>query len=382
VIHRKLLSLTGLLFAFFSVPAQDSTGLISKLNERGAFGIAFHDLPGFIWAHSDKNKNIYAPGNSFELQIVKKTTGRRAWEIKYGLPRVGLAFVYTDFGKPQLTGKAFSIIPQFEFGIFRKSHSELSFKTGTGIGYISKIYDAQDNYKNTTIGSPLNLAFQAMFIYHHKLYDHVDLNAGLGMMHFSCGNVRLPNLGINYPTASLGLTYFLRDPYIRQVPPMDSASLAYDKERKWGYFVFGGWGYKQQGNWAYKRFDVFTLSNNIQYKMSMRSTWLAGMDIFFDKSYFFLQTPDGANYTSTRLSDNIQTSITIGHDLKAGRISMITQLGMYAWYPYKVKKLLYQRIGMKADIYKGFFMGTFLKTHSIQADFVEWVAGYSLYSKR
>ena len=361
--------------------AQDSTGLLYRFLHDGHLGIAVNDLPGFIWAHSDQNKNIYGPGNSFEVQFIKKTTGKQPWEIKYRLPRISLALMYCDFGKPSLTGKAISIIPQFEFGIIRKPHAELNFKLGTGLGYLTKIFDAQDNYKNITIGAPLNLAFQAMLVYHQRLYQNIELNAGFGLMHFSCGNIRLPNLGINYPSASIGVSYFLSDPYIRQVPLMDSLHQVLDKEKKWGYYFFGGWAYKEQGNERFRRFDVFTLSSNFQYKMSMRSTWLAGIDVFYDKSYFYLSTPDLHNYTSARLKDNLQSAITVGHDLKAGKISMITQLGIYTYYPYKVKKPVYERIGLKAQVYKGIFIGSFLKTHFMQADFVEWVAGYQFYHK-
>jgi len=361
--------------------AQDSTRFLYRFMHDGHLGIAVNDLPGFIWAHSDKNKNIYGPGNSFELQFIKKTSGTSAWEIKYKLPRISVSFLYSDFGKPNLTGKAYSIIPQFEFGIIRKPHAELNFKLGTGLGYLTKIFDAQDNYKNTTIGSPLNLAFQAMLVYHHRIYKNIELNAGFGLMHFSCGNIRLPNLGINYPSASVGFSYFLSNPYQRQIPKMDSIHQKMDTLKKWGYYFFGGWAYKEQGNERFRRFDVFTLSSNLQYKVSMRSTWLTGVDVFYDKSYFYLSTPDLQNYTSTRIKDNIQAAVTVGHELKAGRVSMITQLGVYAYYPHKVKKAIYQRIGLKTEVYKGFFIGSFLKTHFMQADFVEWVAGYQFYHK-
>ena len=110
--------------------AQDSTRFLYRFMHDGHLGIAVNDLPGFIWAHSDKNKNIYGPGNSFELQFIKKTSGTSAWEIKYKLPRISVSFLYSDFGKPNLTGKAYSIIPQFEFGIIRKPHAELNFKLG------------------------------------------------------------------------------------------------------------------------------------------------------------------------------------------------------------------------------------------------------------
>ncbi|MBP6302852.1 MAG: acyloxyacyl hydrolase [Bacteroidia bacterium] len=354
---------------------------LEKFLTDGTYGIAFNDLPGFIWAHSDKNKNVYGPGNTFELQFIKKTLGKSPWEIKYKLPRVSVSLLYTDFGKPQLTGKAWSIIPQMEFAIVRKKNAELNFKLGAGLGYITKYYDAQDNYQNNTIGSPINLAFQGMFMYHHRLYQNIELNAGLGLMHFSCGNVRLPNLGINYPTASIGMSYFWDNPYVRDIPKMDSAHLAQDAQKKWGYNVFGGWAYKEQGTRKFRRFDVFILSNNIQRQVSSRSVFMAGIDMFFDKSYFFLDTPDSNQYTSPKTPDNIQAAVTIGHELKAGRVSMISQLGIYAYYPYRVKAPIYQRLGLKFDVYKGFYVGSYLKTHFIQADFVEWIAGYSLFKK-
>lgn len=379
-----------LIYALFTTGvahAQEDTvvrkkSFVEQFLTDGTYGIAFNDLPGFIWAHSDKNKNVYGPGNTFELQLIKKTLGKSPWEIKYKLPRVSLALLYSDFGKPQLTGKAWSIIPQMEFGIIRKKKSELNFKLGAGLGYITKYYDAQDNYQNNTIGSPINLAFQGMFMYHHRLYNNIELNAGLGLMHFSCGNIRLPNLGINYPTLSIGLSYFGKDPYVREIPTMDSIHAAMDKEKKWGYNVFGGWAYKEQGSRKFRRFDVFILSNNIQRQVSSRSVFMAGVDLFFDRSFYYLYTPDSNQYTSAKLSDNLQGALTIGHELKAGRVSMISQLGVYVYYPYRVKSPVYQRLGLKLDVYKGFYVGSYLKTHFIQADFVEWIAGYSLFRKK
>lgn len=98
------------------------------------------------------------------------------------------------------------------------------------------------NYYNKVIGSKVNAYINANFYFNYILSRQVDLVAGADLTHFSNGNTRFPNAGLNTVGLRVGLVYnfnrngdFLSKPSFQPPVPRFPRHISYDA------VVFGSW---------------------------------------------------------------------------------------------------------------------------------------------
>ena len=73
-----------------------------------------------------------------------------------------------------------------------------------------------------------------------------------------------------------------------------------------------------------------------------------------------------------------RVGLFVGHELFINRLSLITQLGYYVYYPYDFEGRTYFRLGLKWYIYKSMFAAISLKSHGAKAEAVEFGIGVRL----
>jgi hypothetical protein len=159
--------------------------------------------PGFLIAHREDSKNLEAHTLGIELSYKRKIVNE-SWATPYKDPTLTYGLMYMDLGQPELTGKVFAFLAGFETSIVRWNKSQLRFKGATGIGYLTRTFDVYVNRRNQAIGSHFNGAMQLMFTYQRNVGNKGVLEAGFGITHFSNGSFRVPNLGVNMPSLTLG----------------------------------------------------------------------------------------------------------------------------------------------------------------------------------
>ncbi len=91
--------------------------------------------------------------------------------------------------------------------------SRLSFdyEWNFGASFGWKKFDKLDNPHNEVVGSKINAYINLGFLLNWRIASHTHLRAGVGMSHYSNGNTRYPNSGVNTLGASVGVTHFLGD---------------------------------------------------------------------------------------------------------------------------------------------------------------------------
>lgn len=68
----------------------------------------------------------------------------------------------------------------------------------------------------------------------------------------------------------------------------------------------------------------------------------------------------------------------IGHELFINKLSLITQLGYYIYYPFDFEGKTYQRVGLKRYFGDKWFVAITLKSHAAKAEAVEFGLGVRL----
>ncbi len=301
---------------------------------------------------------------AFEVSIQKATYGRTRWEYMYNYPFIGLACWYSGLGGTKPLGSAIAVFPYINFPLLRTENFNLYFRTGAGLGYLTRRYDRYENYENIAIGSHLN----AM------------ASAGLSLVHFSNGAIRQPNYGLNMPGATVSLAYRLsrENPYLRQKLLPRLKPFEYDGKK----FVqldlnlaFGVKDYQStlgRGN----LYLVAAAYGNLMWPVSYKSRLGFGADVSFDGSDKTLLELRGV--IPEHKIDLLRTGINAAYEMSFSRMSFMMNLGFYLTGLDKRDGYLYEKVGIRYYINNQIFTGLTLKAHYARADYLTLGLGYRI----
>jgi hypothetical protein len=65
----------------------------------------------------------------------------------------------------------------------------------------------------------------------------------------------------------------------------------------------------------------------------------------------------------------------VGHELFLNKVSLITQVGYYVYYPFPYEVRYYERIGLKRYFGDKWYAAVSLKAHAANAETVEFGVG-------
>jgi hypothetical protein len=326
--------------------------------------------------HSEKVPNIGSHGRFLELRWQHRPQpGSGQWQTLYKRPRYGLSLLLMDFGQPRLTGYALGVVPHFDFHLLNRSTTHLAARVGTGLGFFQRTFYTGRQWRNRAVGSHVEVCLQAFLDYYQRLgrkgwASRVELQLGFGLTHFSNGNIREPNWGINSASLSLGAQYDLQGP-VPQLPPVQLAEVA----QRWVLNVGGVGGTKQQGYINGTRHPVAGLEAEGGRRLGRRSALTLGTEGVYHPilaSYVF---PD-SGVEGAQFRHKVQVGIRIGHELSIGNLGVVAQVGTYLYTPTYFDGRYYQRIGLRYYFWhRRIFVGVALKTHFAVADYIGFSAG-------
>ncbi|MCD8031591.1 MAG: acyloxyacyl hydrolase [Bacteroides sp.] len=118
----------------------------------------------------------------------------------------------------------------------------VNYKWNFGISAGWKPYDYYKNDNNKAIGSRMNAYIHLGVYLNWMLSRQFDLVTGVGFSHFSNGNTKMPNAGMNTVGMNIGLVYYMN----REQPSFSAASScpaipAFDKHISYDLLLFGSW---------------------------------------------------------------------------------------------------------------------------------------------
>ena len=334
-------------------------------------GFAVYRSYGYMWAHRKTMLPLEAQSNGIDLNIYFHTQNSGLnWTRNYRSPRLGINFTYLDFGT-KIGGQAYGILPYTELKILDRPRQELTFRVGTGIGYLTKTW-ALDNLQNKAIGSHLNANMRVHFLYHILLTKKLELSAVVGITHFSNANYKMPNLGMNSVEAGFGLGYNLHVKG-KETHPYQVDSTATKRKHEWRLSL----ATKETALVYTKRIFVAELSYKNFFWCMDKINFNAGIDGFFDQGYIYRDNPDQLT-DEPNFANSVEFGLTLGGELLLGKLHLIGEGGMYIYSPKWHKGLIYQRVGLKYMFTPQLSGSMTLKTHFARADYMEWGIGYTI----
>ena len=350
--------------------AQDRTATNSYTIE----GSPFY---GSILRHNpDISHLITAHPAGLILSFNKKTFGRESWEQDFNYPDVGLSFIYQDMRTGTL-GKNYGLYAHYNFYFFKR---HLQLRIGQGIAYNTNPYDNETNFRGNAYGSHLLSSTNLVVNYHkEKILGNLGFKAGFAIVHYSNANVKSPNTSTNTFGLNAGLLYSLEEngitpEYIREErEPFKGehirANLIFRSginesdvvnSGQFPFYIFSAYADKRLGRFSALQLGTdFFLSNFLK-------------ELIRYQSIAFPEKNIGANADYKRLG------LFIGHELFISRLSLVTQLGYYVYYPFDFEGRVYNRVGLKRYFNDRWFAAITLKSHAAKAEALEFGIGIRL----
>ena len=211
--------------------------------------IGIEGRPGYIFPTSsflrgDNNlckylQSTYSAHLKYSFQLKPGTAADKT----YGGAYQGIGLGYFDFGNRTEIGNPIALY-LFQVARIAKitSHLSLNYEWGFGMAFGWKSYNYYENPNNTVIGSKINAYLNAGLYLNWILSPQFDLNVGGSMIHFSNGNTKYPNTGLNTIDFKIGVVYnFNRKMDELKYPSQPILIPVFPRHVSYDLTLFGSW---------------------------------------------------------------------------------------------------------------------------------------------
>ena len=303
----------------------------------------------------------------------RKTYGFSAWEQRYNYPDYGLSLAYQNL-KNNVLGNVISAYAHYNFYFFKR---KLMFRIGQGLAYTNHPYDKVDNFRNNAFGSHVMSSTYALLNYKkERVFHNFGFQVGVALLHYSNANVKAPNTSINSVTLNLGVTYHFDEDEPEYQYTLPDNDRRFTQPVKYN-MVFRS-GINESDIVGSGQFPFYVISGYADKRINRKSALQLGTDVFFSnflKELIYYRAVAFQEEDVSGDEDFKRVGIFAGHELFVNKISFVTQLGYYLYYPFDFEGRTYFRLGLKRYFNKSWFGALSLKSHGANAEAVEFGIG-------
>ncbi len=308
------------------------------------------------------------------LGLSKQTFGREGWEAAFNYPDTGISMVYQDMNNSTL-GTNLGVYLHYNFYLLKRN---LQFRIGQGIAYNSNPYDKKENFRNNAFGTHLMSSTYLMFNYQKpELFKNLGVKAGISLIHYPNANVKAPNTSTNTFAFNAGVIYDLEGDRTTTFIKPERTEV---EEPIRGNLVFRS-GINESDVINSGQFPFYIFSAYVDKRLGRLSALQAGVDVFFSnflKELIRFQSVSFPELDVDPDTDFKRVGLFLGHELFIHKISVITQLGYYVYYPFDFEGRVYNRVGVKRYFGDRWFAAVSLKSHAAKAEALELGIGIRL----
>lgn len=299
------------------------------------------------------------------LSYNRKTYGFEDWESRYGYPDYGVSFSYQNM-KNTFLGENYGLYAHYNFYFFNR---KMMFRIGQGIAYATNPYDKKENFINNAYGTRFLSSTYIMANYKkEKLWKGLGLQAGFSIIHYSNANFRAPNNSTNTFVFNVGTNYTLDYENEPELIPRTEDKKFTEPIR---YNIAFRAGLNESDVVDSDQFPMYTLSAYADKRINRKSSLQFGAEAFFAKFLEELIYFKSVAFPEENVAgdeDWKRVGLMVGHELFFNKLSFITQVGYYVYYPFDFEGRVYNRIGLKRYIGDKFFGALTVRSHGAKAE--------------
>ena len=340
-------------------------------------GVALHY--GFVIPHHSFIEYLLTS----HIRSAEVIMGLKLNDSLYYQPRQGIGFFYSELGNQEILGRSFSLFGYSEYHLFHSPNEKLrgDFRIGIGLGYVTRIFDIQENNMNMAISAHLNAHIHLGFQCTYAVTPLSSVSAGVRLSHLSNGKIKSPNTGLNlftlYAMYSLQLTKF---------PAEKKNKCRQPTPHSWMYEGVLAGGTTVIDAHTPGRYGVFMTNLTIFRQYHARYRAGLGMDIFYNQAYYpWLNSNNMYDWQpAVHYPRNVNFSggIHCAHEVCHHRLVYTVQMGVYLRSAMYGTGGLYHRIGIKYTLSPSWAINLTLKSHWAVAEYIEWGMAYRISQKK
>ncbi len=221
---------------------------------------------------------------------------------------------------------------------------DFNLKMGIGLAYATKKYSKGSNEIHNAIGSHLNAYVQLRFGLEWKIAKSLRLVTAFTYNHYSDGAVKLPNLGINTLTGTLGIIYYPKIEKYTWTQHKDSIAKPVYKN---DIFVKASVGFLDVQNNLIPEKTYLMQSTSIGYSRYLNITnklsASANLEFNFGEPHVYVNTQETKETIIKKAATNL--SVSVSDEILIGRVAMHLELGAYLYHTYRLPLPIFFKIG-------------------------------------
>ncbi len=356
-----------------------------SLFSQKTFHTEFRINSGFVAPHRVGMEGLAdAPTIGGEINLLYDFGKSNFYDDKYNSPYTGFGVSWQSLGNPEALGQSYAIFSFMEFKLIDRTKLDFVTRINGGLNYITRKYDILTNPENIAIGTNVCFYFNLNFGLHYKFNNSpLSLRATGGIIHFSNGSVRKPNLGLNQFSFTLGLAYQLND--IEQESEVKSYSQEANQKHEFTLMatLVTSDEYAVQPNGRGGGYLCSTGSLGYNYIYSKMGKIGLAADVFYNENLYWWYDEKWSDVI--RINDDpidiIRAGISVGHELVYKKMSLLSYVGFYYYKKVKPNEFLYSRFGLRYYLIDNLFLNATIKAYGFKAHYIEAGIGFSIKSK-
>ncbi len=342
-------------------------GFGQNSSEKQVFtGYSIRPHYGFVIIHS---QDIVAVKDSYpiglEIDAFRLNISQQAWNQCLCSPRAGISIGIWDFNSPDILGYGINPLVYIEPAFNVKNRLHFSFRGGAGLSLLSRPYDSVKNPNNLSYSTHIAFSLLAGVQLNYRINNRFSMQLAANFNHISNSGIKEPNKGINYPSASIGLTYFPVDPVFLTYQYVNWDSIPRDKNRLSFHILATN---KQVELKRY--YPIVGMGIQFFHQISRINAVGGELDLVWHGALDHRARTEGMS------GDALSFGIGAGNEFLLGKFLFSQVFGLYIKKPVGLKQDVYQRYTLVYQVGDHFVPGLGLRAHGHVADFLDVRLGW------
>lgn len=248
----------------------------------------------------------------------------------------------------------------------------LDYEWNFGASFGWQPYDEKWNYNNTVVGSRVNAYMNLGFMLNYRIAREWNLTAGIDLAHFSNGNTRYPNKGVNTMGLRIGIAHDFKpvdedkkgeNPVINKHLSWDI--MAYAAARCYAFMI------DDQPCILPGNYLVMGLSGGPMWNFSKYFRAGASIDAQFDdganisRHFAYYDTDDRPRFYRPPLCERLTVGMALHAEFRMNIFAINVSLGHSLLGRYE-QEGFYQTLALKTFLTPHFYLNTGYRLHSFR----------------
>ncbi|MEQ9187098.1 MAG: acyloxyacyl hydrolase [Cryomorphaceae bacterium] len=323
---------------------------------------------GFLLPHRQNMQHLpqYA-AHVVELRMYRSGDGTKEWHALYPRAEIGIALRAFDLGNREVLGFGLGCAFYISSPILATDKFQWNAELGAGPGLVSKPFDRVENYKNIAIGSFFNAFIMLGQRFSYRVAERWDMNVNLSFNHFSNAAYALPNLGLNYPMALVGVKYRIEGNEVDSISSVPTETI----RNFWTVGIQSG--LKEYPLPYEAKHPAFIANVDYNIGLNKKTSLSLGTDAMYNLALLKYRRSLSEEVSN---AENTQVGLRAGYNVHIDKMMIFLQIGGYVLDDYRRDRAVYNRVGMRYFFNESIGINLTLKTHLFKADYAELGIAY------